>query len=162
MSKDFRRTALGLILAIMGAAASVVPGYAQKVPDEQSLKIAHETLISSIKEANLVVLQPMIHPRGLGFFRESQFPVEIRNDYSAADALPALVNDISRFVAVPTDTVYRVFGQAGLVLMTAQLQTKKGEKQPPRYLRGTYLYIPEGGNWRLVSWHGSDTPLAKK
>jgi len=34
---------------------------------------------------------------------------------------------------------------------------KKGSKD--RYNRGTYVYISEGGNWKLLSWHGSDTPL---
>ena len=153
---------LGWILAIMVAAESLSPGHAQSGPDEQSLKTAHETMINSVKTANLTILQAMIHPRALGFYRESQFPVQIRSDYTAADAVPSVLTDFGRFIAVPTDTVYRVVGQVGVVCMTSALQPKKGEKQPPRYLRGTYVYISEGGSWRLVSWHGSDTPLVNK
>jgi len=153
---------LGWILAIMVAAESVAPGLAQSGLDEQSLKTAHETMIGSVKTANLTVLQAMIHPRALGFYRESQFPVQIRSDYSAADAVPSVITDIGRFMTVPTDTVYRVVGPVGVVCMTSSLQPKKGEKQPPRYQRGTYVYVAEGGSWKLVSWHGSDTPLVKK
>jgi hypothetical protein len=70
--------------------------------------------------------------------------------------------DLGRFVSVPTDTVYRIFGEVGLVNMTATLRAKKGERQPDRFVRGTYVYISEGGNWKLVSWHGSDIPLVKR
>ncbi len=151
----------------MVAAGSIAPGNAQGGPNEQSLKTAHETMISSMKTANMTVLQAMIHPHALGFFRDSQFPVQIRTDYTAADAIPDVIADLGRFVALPTDTVYRVVGQVGVVCMTAALQPKKSEKQKdekllPRYLRGTYVYVSDGGNWRLVSWHGSDTPLVQK
>lgn len=151
------------VLAIMVVVAPVALARAQSGPDEQSLKVAHETIINAVKAGNLSLLQALIHPRGLGFYRDSQFPVQIRSDYSAADAVPAVLTDLSRFVAVPTDTVYRVVGQVGVVCMTASLQAKKGDNKPPdRYTRGTYVYISEGGNWKLVSWHGSDTPLVKK
>jgi hypothetical protein len=153
---------LGWILAIMITMASIGLGHAQNSLDEQSLKTAHETVMNNIKTANLVVLQAMIHPRALGFFRESQRPAEIRSGYTAADALPSVVSDLAKFVTVPTDTVYRVVGQLGIVCMTAALESKKGEKQSSRALRGTYVYISESGNWKLVSWHGSDTPPMKK
>jgi hypothetical protein len=150
------------MLAIMIFAGSMVPGHAQSGLDEQALKTAHETMIQNIEKANLVVLQAMIHPRALGFFRDSHSPAQIRREYSAADALPSVVADIAKFVAVPTDTVYRVVGQTGIVCMTTAMQAKKGEKQSSRFLRGSYVYIAEGGNWRLLSWHGSDTPLMKE
>jgi hypothetical protein len=152
----------GWIMAIMIAVASTAIGHAQSNLTEQSLKTTHETMISNIKTANLVVLQAMIHPRALGFFRESQATVQIRDNYPVADALPSVIAEISRFMPFVTDTVYRVVGQAGIVCMTAVLQPKVGEKQPIRYLRGTYVYVSEGGKWNLVSWHGSDTVLAKK
>jgi 4-hydroxythreonine-4-phosphate dehydrogenase len=44
---------------------------------------------------------------------------------------------------------------------TIFLRAKKGEKQGDRFVRGTYVYLREGDNWKLVSWHGSDTPLKK-
>ena len=162
MLRNFRSFAPVWILAAMIAAGVVAPVNAQSGANEQSLKTAHETMINSVKTANLTILQAMIHPRALGFFYGSQFPVQLRGDYSAADALPAVVDDLGRFVAVPTDTVYRVVGQVGVVCMTSAMQPKKGQDQQPRYLRGTYIYIWEGGNWKLVSWHGSDTPLVKK
>jgi hypothetical protein len=143
------------------AAGSISLGYAQGSLDEKSLKTAHETMIQNIEKANLVVLQAMIHPRALGFFRESQSPAQIRREYSTADALPSVVSEYAKFVAVPTDTVYRVVGQVGIVCMTTAMQAKKGEKQSSRYHRGTYVYISEGGNWKLLSWHGSDTPPMK-
>lgn len=30
-----------------------------------------------------------------------------------------------------------------------------------RFVRGTDLYLWEGGSWKLVSGHGSDTPFKK-
>jgi len=152
----------GWIIAIMIAVASTTLGHAQSNLTEQSLKTTHETMIGNIKTANLVVLQAMIHPRALGFFRESQRPAEIRSGFTPADALPSVVSDLGKFVSVPTDTVYRVVGQVGIVCMTAAMEAKKGEKQLSRSQRGTYVYISESGNWKLVSWHGSDTPLTKK
>ena len=145
------------VLAMIVALGSAAPALAQSGPGEQSLKVAHDTVMSAVKSANLTVLQALIHPRALGFYRDSQFPVEIRSDYTAADALPSVLTDLSRFVTVPTSSVYRVVGQVGVVCMTASLQVKKGSKD--RYNRGTYVYISEGGNWKLLSWHGSDTPL---
>jgi hypothetical protein len=152
----------GWIMAIMIAVASTTLGHAQSNLTEQSLKTTHETMVSTIKTANLVMLQAMIHPRALGFFRESQATVQIRDNYTVADALPSVIAEFSRFMPFVTDTVYRVVGQVGIVCMTTVLQPKAGEKQPTRYLRGTYIYISEGGKWTLVSWHGSDTVLAKK
>ncbi len=145
------------IMALVGCAALM---RAQTPSDEQTLKTAHEALFSSVKAANLTLLQAMIHPQGLGFFRESVGSVRLGANYSPADVLPAVLTDIGQFVTVPTDTVYRVVGQVGVVLMTAQLQAaKKG--QPNRSSRATYVYIMDGGNWRLLSWHGSDMPLKK-
>jgi hypothetical protein len=153
---------LGWVLAIMIAAASTGLGHAQGNLTEQSLKTAHETLISNIKTANLVVLKAMIHPHALGFFRESHSPAEIRSNFTVDEAIPSVIAEISRFTPFVTDNIYRVVGQVGIVCMTATLQPKKGEKLPTQYLRGTYIYVSESGNWRLVSWHGSEAPLPKK
>ena len=146
------------IMAVVGCAALV---RAQAPADEQSLKIAHEALFSSVKTANLTLLQAMIHPQALGFFRESQRSVRLGPNYGAADVLPAVLTELGQFLAVPTDTVYRVVGQVGVVLMTAHLQASKGSNLPNRTSRATYVYINEGGTWKLLSWHGSDMPLKK-
>ena len=146
------------IMAVVGCAALM---RAQARSDEQSLKTAHEALVASVKAGNLTLLQPMIHPRGLGFFRESVTTVQLGNNYGAADVLPGVLTDVGRFVAVPTDTVYRAVGQVGVVLMTAHFQAPKGSNQPDRSSRATYVYTVDGGNWRLLSWHASDMPLKK-
>ena len=49
----------------------------------------------------------------------------------------------------------------GIVNMTAFQKRKPSEKGPDRYVRGTYTYFYDGSNWKLVSWHGSDTPVKK-
>lgn len=147
------------IVALVGSASTV---RAQESPEEHALRAAHETIVGSVTTGNLALAQAMIHPRALGFFRDSLFLVQLGGEVGTTDILPAVVGDLSRFVSVPTDTVYRTFGQVGLVSMTATLRAKKGEKQPDRFVRGTYAYISDGGNWKLVSWHGSDIPLVKK
>jgi hypothetical protein len=151
------------ILAILAVLASAALLTAQPRSDEQSLKTAHETLFSSVKTANLTLLQAMIHPRSLGFFRESLSAVQLGPGYGAAEALPTVLTDLSQFNAVPTDTVYRVLGPVGVVLMSAHLQAPKAsKKQLDRSSRATYVYISDGENWKLLSWHGSDTPLKMK
>jgi hypothetical protein len=149
-----------LVTVAMVAWAAVA--HAQGNPDEQALKAAHETLVGSVTTGNLTMAQAMIHPRGMGFFKDSQMLVQLSSQVGPANILPAVIADVGRFVSVPTDTTYGFFGQVGLVNMTATLRAKKGEKQPDRFVRGTYVYIADGGNWKLVSWHGSDIPLQKK
>ena len=150
------------VLAIVAVVGTAVMARAQGAPDEPSLKTAHETIVSSVTSGNLAVLQSMVHPRATGFFRESQQLVQLGGSVTAASILPTLVSDLGRFVTVPTNTAYRVIGPVGMVNMTAMLQAKKGEKQPDRFVRGTYIYLWDAGNWKLISWHGSDTPLQKK
>ncbi len=145
-------------MAVVGCAALM---RAQARPDEQSLKAAHEALFASVQAGNLTLLQAMIHPRGLGFFRDSVNTVQLGNNYGVAEVLPAVLTDVGRFVAVPTDTVYRAVGQVGVVLVTAHLQAPKGSNLPDRSSRGTYVYSVDGGNWRLLSWHASEMPLKK-
>lgn len=149
------------LLAVVTVVGSAAVARAQGGPDEPSLKLAHETLIRSVTSGNLTVTQAMIHPRASGFFQESQRPVQLGQDVRAADILPTLIADLGHFDSTPTDTAYRVIGSVGMVNMTAFMQAKKGERQPDRYVRGSYVYSWEGGNWKLVAWHGSDTPLKK-
>lgn len=143
------------LVAVTGAAA-------QGSGDEPSLRLTHETVVTSVTSANLATLQAIVHPRAAGFFKESQQLVQLGGGVTANDVLPTLIADLGRFVSVPTDTEYRVIGPVGLVNLTAVLQAKKGEKQGDRFVRGTYVYLYDGGGWKLVSWHGSDTPLQRK
>ena len=148
---------LGLV-ALIGSTAVV---RAQGAPDEASLKLTHETLVKSASSGNLAVLLGMMHPRASGFFRDSQQPVQLGQGVTAADILPTLIADLGHFVSTPTDTGYRVLGTVGAVNMTAFQKRKSNERGSDRYIRGTYIYAWEGGNWKLVSFHGSDTPLKK-
>ncbi len=120
------------------------------------------SMFCNVTTGNLTLVQAILHPRATGFFRDSQILVQLNSQVGPADILPAVIADVGRFVSVPTNTTYRVIGGVGLVNMTAMLRAKKGEKQPDRFVRGTYVYVSEGGNWKLASWHGSDIPLQKK
>jgi len=155
----------GWVLTIMVAAALLTSGYAQQVgPTEESLKVVHETVINSITKGNVPAVQSVMHPQALGFFRESQSAAEVKSGFTTTDALSSVLAELTSFVAFPTaTTLYRVVGNVGLALMTATLEPHKGEKKkPPRYLRGTYVYVWNDGYWKLLSWHSSDTPLAQK
>ncbi len=153
----------GWILTIMVAAALLTSGYAQTGPTEGSLKVVHDTVINSVTKGNVPAVQLILHPQALGFFRESQFPAQVKSGFTTTDALSAVLTELTSFVAFPTtETVYRVVGNVGIVLMTATLEPHKGEKKLPRYLRGTYVYVWNDGYWKLLSWHSSDTPLAQK
>jgi hypothetical protein len=151
-----------LILAVILAVASASPLNAQIDSGETALKMTHELLINALKSGNLTTLGAVFHPRALGFYWQSQSVVQLRSEYTATDALPAILDDLSRFAAFNTDTVYRVAGNTGLVCMTATLTPKQGDKKLTRYLRATWVYINVDGNWKLISWHSSEVPLTKK
>jgi len=155
-----KKTIFSLAMVLTLGSASLLNARVES--GETSLKTAHQVLIDAVKSGNLAILQAVIHPRALGFYRESQFAVQLRSDYSAGDALPAVLDDLSRFVTIPSDAIYRAVGDVGVVCLSATLTAKKGEKDPTRYVRGTYVYINVAGNWKLLSWHSSDVPLKKK
>lgn len=148
-------------LAVVALAASTAVVRAQGSPDEASLKLVHETVFKAVASGNLTLIQGLIHTRASGFFRDSQQPVQLGSGVTAADVLPTLLADLGHFQSIPTDTVYRVIGTVGVVNMTSFQQRNRNERGSDRYLRGTYIYAWDGGSWKLVSWHGSDTPLKK-
>lgn len=150
------------ILTVILALGLTSPMNAQSNSAETALKMAHEFLINAVKSGNLTTLGAAIHPRALGFYRQSQSVVQLRSEYSATEALPAVLDDLSRFMTVSTETVYRAVGNTGVACMSAILTPKQGDKGPTRYLRSTWIYVNVDGNWKLVSWHSSDVPLAKK
>ena len=45
--------------------------------------------------------------------------------------------------------------------MATYQERKSNERGPNRFVRGTYVHLWESGSWKLVSSHGSDTPLSK-
>jgi hypothetical protein len=147
------------VVAVLGSAAVV---RAQAGPDEASLKLAHEIVVKAVTSGTTAVVQSMIHPRASGFFRDSQQLVQLGSGVTATDILPTLITDLGTFAAITaTDTGYRTVATVGIVNMTAFQKRKPSEKGSDRYVRGTYVYLWEGGSWKLVSWHGSDTPLKK-
>ena len=154
-----------MIRALVFAVAvtfAVMPGLStQSGATEENLRITHESLFGAIKSGNLTMAQALIHPRALGFYRDSQRIVELRPDYGAAEALPSVLADIGRFSAVVYDASYRIVGDTGIVCMANSLQPKKWEKVKARSIRSTYVYINADGNWKLLSWHTSDIPLNK-
>lgn len=153
------KTILVLIAAMSLGMASAIP--AQVTPSETTLRVSQETLVNAVKTGNLALLQGLIHPQALGFFWDSQILVELRTGYGPADALPPVIADVSRSVATPFSTTYRVVGDTGVVCMTSNRVAKPGEKRQTGYYRSTYVYVWTGGQWRLVSWHNSETPLKR-
>jgi hypothetical protein len=132
---------------------------AQSSSGEQGIRVSHEALLAAVKSGNLTMAQALIHPQALGFYRESQMLVQLSGTYGAAEALPTVLADLGRFSIVPYDATYRVIGNTAVVCMSTNMQAGKSEKVKDRYLRSTYVYIRADGNWKLLSWHTSDTPL---
>jgi len=150
-----------LVLCVIAVSASVPTLVAQSVPTEDSLKLAHQTLMSAITSGNPAMLEPILHRNGVGFFRDSQMIVQLGGGYGAQEAIPSVLADLGRFTMSAYDTVYRVTATTGVVCMATTLQPKKGEKGQPRYIRSTWIYANLDGAWRLLSWHSSDIPLKK-
>jgi len=148
-------------LALVAALVAAPLLSAQSAPTEQSLKTTHDALAAALKSGNLTMAQGLIHPQALGFYRDSQMLVQLRAGYGPADALPSVLADLGRFDIIPYDTGYRVIGNTGVVCMSTNLQAKKWEKAQDRFIRATYVYVNVNGNWKLLSWHGSDVPLKK-
>jgi hypothetical protein len=149
-----------VVLAVAVSLASTPMLSAQSGSGEASLKAAHQLLVQSVNSGNLALLGNVVHPRALGFFRDSQMLVQLGGSYTTTDVVPAVVADLSRFTTIPYDTVFRVSGDVGVVCMTAYMQTSTVRVED-RYVRTTYVYARVDGNWRLLSWHSSDIPLAK-
>lgn len=151
-----------IVVAAVAMLGMPIAARAQAGPDETSLKVAHETIIKAVTSGNLAVVQGMMNPRASGFFRESQQLVQLSPTVTAAAVLPALIADLGTFASIgTTDTGYRLFGTIGIVNITAFQKRKPSEKGSDRFVRGTYVYLFEAGNWKLISWHGSDAPLKK-
>jgi len=150
-----------LVLAIGVSLASVPMLGGQTDSGEASLRAAHQLLLQAVTSGNVALVGNVVHPRAVGFFRDSQLLVQLRSGYGTSDVVPAVVADLSRFTSTPTDVVYRVVGDAGVVCVTANMEANAWEKEKDRYVRATYVYARVNGNWKLLSWHTSDIPLAK-
>jgi len=76
-----------------------------------------------------------------------------------------LLKDLGEF-AVPTSqqslsTRLRVAGDTGIVTQTLLRESVIEKKKIVRYLRSTAVYVRSADGWKLISWHTSDSPLAK-
>ena len=65
------------VLALVAVICTSSAVRAQGRPDEASLKLVHETMVKSVTAGNLAVVQGLIHPQALGFFRDSQQAVRL-------------------------------------------------------------------------------------
>jgi hypothetical protein len=92
------------VLALVAIIAAAPVVRAQGRPDEASLKLAHGIMIKSITAGNFAVVQGMIHPQAVGFFRDSQQPVRLGPSLSPADILATLIADLGHFTSTSTDT----------------------------------------------------------
>jgi hypothetical protein len=149
-----------LVLALALATSPALSAQAT----EAAVKTAHEALVSAVKSGNLTMAGALIHPQALGFYRESVRLVQLNTSYRAADALPTVLADLGQFVIVPHDTTYRVVGSTAIVSMATSMQANaeaKKDRVKDRSIRSTYVYVAVDGNWKLLSWHTSDTPLVK-
>jgi len=152
-----RRASAACVILLAVLAAPL--GAQTTTPTEDSLKVAHQTVMSAITSGNPAMLVPMLDRSGVGFFRDSQAIVTFGAGYGPQEAIPSVLTDLAQFSVAEYDAVYRVVGATGVVCMAAQMQPKKGQKA--RYVRSTWVYASLDGTWRLLSWHTSDAPLKK-
>lgn len=129
--------------------------------DVESLKIVHGSLTDLVASGDSALLESLVHPEAMGFFRDSQLPVSLSSRLTITDIAPALLNELSKFNRSTYDTMYRVIGDTGIVCARGAMVPVKlsGRKANTVYDRVTYIYSRINGNWRLVSWHSSDMPV---
>ena len=147
-----------LFLAICLAHSSLVAS------DVASLRIAHAILIEAFDSGDLARMEKSIHPQALGFFRLSQFPVQLTRRSGVKELGPAISADLARFAKTDYESEYLVVGDTGIVLNRVALtpKDKRDKEIDLTYSRLTYVYTNSGGRWVLVSWHNSDAPLKRK
>ena len=136
-----------------------------QVSPEDELKTVHTVFAQAATTGGVQQVAALIHPQALGFMRASQSLVQLKPG-GASDILPALLADVARFEVTPYDVVFRVVGDSGVVAAThtavaTEKNPKTDKKDPRQYNRATYMYVREGGRWRLLSWHVSGVPLNK-
>jgi hypothetical protein len=138
--------------------AGVSTAQAQGLSREESLKGTHTLLMQAVKSANVAMITSIVHPQAIGFFRESQRPVELKPGVAVGDVVPAILTDLSFFTLTQYETTIRQFGDMGLVVLTSYADSSK---KADRFLRSTYVYVMAGDAWKLLSWHTSDTPVKR-
>jgi len=153
------------VLAVAVVLAAATSTGSQTLSPEDSLKATHETLMRAVTTVNAERVAALIHPRALGFFRMSQQVAELEGKSALAVFVETLLKDLGEF-AVPTSqqslsTRLRVAGDTGIVTQTLLRESVIEKKKIVRYLRSTAVYVRSADGWKLISWHTSDSPLAK-
>jgi hypothetical protein len=151
-----RATAVSMVLGLL-TSITVVSGQS----DIDSLKASHRLLVEAVATGNIDLFVPRIHPRALGFFKNSQLVVKLSPQKTAADMAPSLLADLSTLVSTAMQDEYRVEGDTGVVCSTFSRTPTTGmdKKKRTEYFRATYVYARHQRNWLLLSWHTSNTPL---
>jgi len=133
----------------------------QTLTPEASLKATHEMLMQAVTAANADRVAALVHPRALGFFRNSQQVAELKGRDSLGVLVETLLRDLGEFTADQQShsTTMRIEGDTGIVTQTSRRETVVQKKNVTRYLRTTAVYVRSADGWKLLSWHTSDTPL---
>lgn len=124
--------------------------------DVASLKLAHTLVFQAVRSVNTKVLEAMLDPEAMGFFRGSHLPVTMTNSQGVPEIAVYLVNDFATLARAELQSEYRVVGTTGIVLSVIQLRSRGSDKVANS--RSTVVYHYTGESWKIVSWHSSDVP----
>lgn len=123
-----------------------------------SLEAAHALLVQAVDSGNIELVAKSVHPRALGFFRGSQFPVVLTPQHGIREVLPQLLTELSDLIATPYDSEFKVIGQSGIVCSRFVYQKGGKSRKETMHSRATYVYSRIDERWLLISWHTSDIP----
>lgn len=156
------RKGAGRLTAAIVLIASASEVGAQGLSLEDSLKATHQTLMQAVGAASAERVSALIHPRALGFFRDSQRVVQLQGG-DLTVVVQGLLKDLGEITTSqqPLDTSLRVIGETGIVTQTTMRESVVSKRKVVRYLRTTAVYLRTPDGWKLASWHTSDTPLEK-
>lgn len=150
-----------LLVPVAGIIAVLAfPGTSLARDDVTSLKTTYTLLLQAVRQGNVGLVQNLVHPRAIGFFADSQFPV-ILGSLKVSEVVSTLVADLAKFTSVQYDAEYRVVGTTGVVAVRTTEQPNRGTRARPSYLRSTFVFTKVDDRWLLVSWHTSEIPLKK-
>jgi hypothetical protein len=133
-------------------------------PDEASLKATHQLVVKQVQDGSVTLLKNLIHPKAIGFFLNSQVPVQLRGGGGLEEQIATLAEELAKFSSVTLDSTYQVTGATGIVCARLRLDPeglKAKKKYDTRFNRVTYVYSWSAERWQLVSWHSSSIPLNK-
>jgi hypothetical protein len=152
------RWGLTAVLALTAAASTA----GQTLSAEDSLKATHQTLMEAVVSANAQRVAALVHPQALGFFRGSLRVADLKGGGTLSAMVEGLLSDLGEFTSnLSLSTTLRLVGETGIVTQTSMREQVVEKKKVVRSLRTTAVYVRSNDSWKLVSWHTSDSPLAK-